>query len=47
MKTDDIYTDIAEDIETRFDNSNFEIDISLTKRKKKKVMALKKDELGG
>ena len=46
MKTDDIYTDIAKDIEARFDNSNFEIDISLTKRKKK-VIAIKKDELGG
>ena len=26
VKTDDIYKDIAEDVETRFDTSNFEID---------------------
>ena len=26
VKTDDIYKDIAEDIETRFDTSNYEID---------------------
>ena len=25
VKTDDIYRDIAEDIETRFDTSNYEI----------------------
>ena len=26
LKTDDIYKDIAEGVETRFDTSNFEID---------------------
>ena len=26
VKTDDIYKDIAEDVETRFGTSNFEID---------------------
>ena len=26
VKTDGIYKDIAEDVETRFDTSNFEID---------------------
>ena len=26
VKTDDIYKDIVEDVETRFDTSNFEID---------------------
>ena len=26
VKTDDIYKDIAEDVETSFDTSNFEID---------------------
>ena len=35
VKTDDIYKDIAQDVETRFDNSNFEIDRSLSKKKKK------------
>ena len=38
VKTDDIYKDIAEDFETRFDNSNFEIDRPLPKIKNKKVI---------
>ena len=32
IKTDDIYEDIAEDVETRFDTSNYELGI--TERKK-------------
>ena len=32
VKTDDIYKDIAEDAETRFDTSYFEIDRPLPKR---------------
>ena len=47
VKADDIYKDIAEDLETRFDNSNFEIDRPLPKGKNKKVIGLMKDELGG
>ena len=47
VKTDDIYKDIAEDVETRFDTSNFEIDRRLSKGKNKKVIGLMKDELGG
>ena len=47
VKTDDIYKDIAEDVETRFDNSNFEIEIPLPKGKNKKLIGLMKDELGG
>ena len=47
VKADDIYKDIAEDVETRFDISNFEIDRSLPKGKMKKVIGLMKDELGG
>ena len=34
MKIDDIYKDIAEDVETKFDASNYELDRPLTKRKK-------------
>ena len=34
IKTDDIYKDIAEDIETRFNNSNYELDRPLPKGKK-------------
>ena len=36
VKTDDIYKDIAEDIETRLDTSNFEMDKPLPKRKQEK-----------
>ena len=46
-KTDDIYGDIAEDIETRFDTSNYELDRPLPKGKYKKVTGLIKDELRG
>ena len=34
VKTDEIYRDIAEDVEKRFDSSNFEIDRPLPKEKK-------------
>ena len=47
MKTDDIDKDIAEDVETRFDTSNYELDRPLPKGKNKKVMGLMKDELSG
>ena len=46
IKTDDIYKEIAEDVETRFDTSNYELDRPLPKVKKKKI-GLMKDELGG
>ena len=42
VKADDIYRDIAEDVETRFDTSNYEIDRSLPKGKNEKVIGLKK-----
>ena len=35
IKTDDIYKDITEDVETRFDISNYELDRPLPKGKKK------------
>ena len=47
IKADDIYKDIAEDLETRFDTSNFELDRPLPKEKTKKVIGLMKDELDG
>ena len=34
VKTDDIYKDIGEDVETRFDTSNYELDRPLPKGKK-------------
>ena len=42
-----IYKDIAEDVETRFDTSNYELDRPLPKGKNKKVIGLMKDELSG
>ena len=47
VKTNYIYKDIAEDVETRSDNSNYELDRLLPKGKNKKVIGLMKDELGG
>ena len=52
IKTDDIYKDITENFETRFDTSNYElecnsIDRSLPKGKNKKVIGLMKDESCG
>ena len=47
VKTADIYKDIAEEVETRFDTSNFEIDRPLPKGKNQKLIGLMKDELGG
>ena len=45
-KKGDIYKDIAEDVETRFDISNYELDRPLPKGKNKKVIGLMKDKLG-
>ena len=36
IKTDDIYKDIAEDVETRFDTSNHELERSLVKGRYKR-----------
>ena len=47
VKKDDIYKATAEDVETRFDTSSFELDRPLPKGKNKEVFGLMKDELGG
>ena len=47
IKTDDICKEIAEDVETRFETSNYELDRPLPKGKNKKVIGLMKDELCG
>ena len=51
MKTDNTYKDIAEDVQTRFDTSNYELECnsierSLPKGKHKKVIGFMKDKLG-
>ena len=47
IKTDDINEDIAEDVETRFDISNCELNRPLPKGKNKKTIGLMKNKLGG
>ena len=47
VKIDDIYKDIAEDVETRFVTSSYELDRPLAKDKNEKMIGLMKDELGG
>ena len=49
IKSDDIYKDIAQDVETRFDTSNYElecnsIDRPLPREKNKNVIGLMKNE---
>ena len=47
IKTEDFYKDIADDVEKRFDTSNYEVNRPLPTGKNKKVIGLMKDELGG
>ena len=47
VKTDDVYKDIAEDVETRFDTSHYKIDGPLPMGKNEHVIVLVKDELAG
>ena len=56
IKTNDFYKDISNDVENRFDTSNYEVNTSETSAlarrplptgKNKKVIGLMKDELGG
>ena len=46
IKADDIYIDIAGDIETKFDAWNYELDKPLPKGKNKKLIGLMRNELG-
>ena len=47
IKTEDFYEDIANDVEKRFDTSNYEVDRPLPTGKNKKVIGIMKDELRG
>ena len=47
IKTNDFYKDISQDVNERFDTSNYTFDRPLPKGKNKKVIGLMKDELGG
>ena len=47
IKTEDLYKDIANDVDKKFDSSNYEVNRPLPTEKNKKVIGLMKDELGG
>ena len=47
IKTNDFYEDIANDVENRFNTSNYEVNRPLPMGKNKKVISLMKNELGG
>ena len=47
IKTSDCYKDISNDVENRFDTSNYEVNRLLPTGKNKKIIGLMKDELGG
>ena len=47
IKTNDFYEDIANDVENRFDTSNYEVNRPSPMGKNKKTIGLMKDELGG
>ena len=47
IKTGDFHEDIANDVEKRFDISNYEVNRPLPTGKNKKVVGLMEDELGG
>ena len=47
IKTDNIYKDIPEDVETRLGTSNYDLHRLLPKGKDKKVIGLMRNELGG
>ena len=47
IKTNDFYKDIVNDVENRFDTSNYEVNRPLPTGKNKEIIGLMKDELGG
>ena len=47
IKTEDIYKDIAKDVERRYDTSSYDLERSLSKGKNKKVLWSMKEELNG
>ena len=44
LKIDDIYKDIAKDVDTRFDAWNYKLDRPFPKGKNKKLIGLMEDE---
>ena len=46
IKAKDINTDIAKDVETKFDIANVELEKPLSREKSKEVLGLMNDQLG-
>ena len=47
ITTEDVYEDTEDDVENRFDTSDYEVNRTLPIGENKKVIGLMKDELGG
>ena len=47
IKTEDFYKDIADDVEKKYDTSNYTVERPLPMGTTKKVIGIMKDELGG
>ena len=47
IQTENFYKDIADDIEKKYDTSNYTVERPLPMGKNKKVIGMMKDELGG
>ena len=47
IKTEDFYKDIADDVEKKYDTSNYIVERPLPMGKNKKVIGMMKEELGG
>ena len=47
IKTNDFYKDMSDDVDNRFDTSNYEIKRPLSIGKNKRIIGLMKDKLGG
>ena len=47
IKTEDFYKDITDDVEKKYDTSNYTVERPLPIGKNKKIIGMVKDELGG
>ena len=47
VKSEDVYADLPEDLETKFDTSNYLVDRPLLIGKNKRVIRVMKDDFGG
>ena len=47
IETEDVYEDIADDVEKRFHTSHYEVNRPLPTRKNKKLIGMMEDQIGG